>query len=294
MSVPQQSASTPTIAPSQGDGSPYQPLPGVREPEPVEMSFIDHLEELRWALIKGFSGVVIVTIVCAFFSKWIIDVLLLGPSKADFFMYRLFGMDAINLELLNRTITGQFFAHIGTVLAVGVIVGSPIFVFYLWKFIEPGLYPSEKRGLRFSAVFATFFFMLGISFGYLVISPIALQFFANYTISDAILNQFDITRYFSMITMWSFGAGLLFELPVVIYFLTKMGLLTSAWLRQYRRISIVVILVCGAMFTPPDPFSQILVAVPLMLLYEMSVLLAERVERKRERDLAASLAGGTG
>jgi sec-independent protein translocase protein TatC len=275
----------PALPGAQGDGSSFDPLPGTREPEELQMSFLDHLEELRWTLIRGFGGVLLITIVCSFFSKWIIDVLLLGPAKADFFMYRLFGMQAQDLDLLNRTITGQFFAHIGTILAVGLILGSPIFVYSIWKFIEPGLYPNEKQGLRFSAVFATFFFMAGIAFGYLIITPIALQFFANYQISEQILNQFDITRYFSMVMMWSFGAGMLFELPVVIYFLARVGIVSAEFLRKYRRIALVLILVLGAMFSPPDPFSQVLVAIPLVGLYELSIWIALRVAKNNERRL---------
>ncbi|MFQ5570119.1 MAG: twin-arginine translocase subunit TatC, partial [Rhodothermales bacterium] len=197
-----------------------------------DMSFLDHLEELRWTLIKGFGGVLVTTIVAAFFSDWILEELLLGPKKADFFMYRLLGIEATDFALQNRTVTGQFFAHIGTIIAAGLVLGSPVFIFYIWRFIEPGLYPHEKSGLRFSSVFATFFFMLGLSFGYCVITPLALQFFANYQISPEIINEFDITRYFSMVTWWSFGAGLLFELPVVVYFLAKLGLATPDRMRK--------------------------------------------------------------
>src|SRR5690606_7739872 len=110
--------------------------------------------------------------------------------------YRTFGIDAIDVALQNRNITGQFFAYWGTIFAVGLILGSPVIVYQLWKFIEPGLYPGEKKGLRFSAAFATVFFMLGIAFGYLVLTPLALQFFAHFSISDQIVNEFDISKYF--------------------------------------------------------------------------------------------------
>lgn len=268
-----------------------------QEPKPVqsltelgEMPFLDHLEEFRWALIKGFAAIVLVTIGCSFFSTWIIEVLLLGPAKPDFFVYTALGIEADELVLQNRTITGQFFAHLGTIIAVGVVLGSPVFVYFMWKFIEPGLYPSEKQGLRFAAVFATFFFMLGISFGYVVVTPFALQFFANYQIADQIINEFDITKYFSMVTFWAFGAGILFELPVVVYFLSKIGLLTPAMMRKHRKYAVIITLLLGAFFTPPDPISQILVAIPLLMLYQLSIGVSGMVSRKREQELEEALA----
>ncbi len=275
---------------SQGDGAANR-LPGSADAEDdlLEMSFLDHLEELRWSIFKGLGALVTTTILCSFFSKWIIDELLLGPTKPGFFMYRAFGIDAKPLMLLNRTITGQFFAHIGTIVAVGLVVGSPAVIYFFWKFIEPGLYKREKEGMRFAAMFATAFFMLGILFGYLVITPLALQFFASYTISDAVLNQFDITKYFGMVTFWAFGVGVLFELPVLVYFLAKMGIVSAPFLRKSRKYAIILSLVLGALFTPPDPVSQVLVAMPLLGLYELSILIAAHVGRKQELELKKAL-----
>lgn len=255
-----------------------------------EMGFLDHLEDLRWAILKAMGGVLGATIIAVFFRTWIIEEILLGPKKPDFFMYRILGIEATPFQLLNRTVTGQFFADIGTVIAVGLIIGSPIIVYHMWRFIEPGLYPGEKKGLRFSAVFATLFFMLGISFGYCIITPLALQFFAAYSISPEISNEFDITRYFSMITFWSFGVGILFEMPVVIYFLAKLGIATPKGLRKARKYALIGALFLGAMFTPPDPISQILVAAPLLLLYEGSILIAAVVEKRQAKELERALA----
>ncbi len=271
----------------QGDGAAHPA--DLPQAEMAEMSFLDHLEELRWALIKGLGGMVVATIVCSFFSQWIIDVLLLGPKRPEFFMYRLLGIEVHPFVLQNRTVTGQFFAHLGTIIAVGVVIGSPIFVYALWRFIEPGLYPNEKKGLRFAAVFATLFFMLGIAFGYCIITPLALQFFAGYVISPEISNEFDITKYFSMVTFWSFGVGILFEMPVVIYFLAKLGIATPAVLRRMRKYAVIITLTLGAIFTPPDPISQVLVAIPLMLLYELSIHIAAVVERRQKRELEKAL-----
>ena len=270
-----------------GDGASNDVKPP--DEDMAEMGFLDHLEELRKTLFIGIGGILLATIILSFFSTWIIDVLLLGPAQSDFFMYELMGVDATTLQLQNRVLTGQFFVHIGVILSVGIVVGSPIFIYSIWRFIEPGLYKNERKGLRFAAVFATFFFMLGISFGYLIITPMAIQFFSSYQISDMIVNDFDITKYFTMVTFWALGTGILFELPVVIYFLAKIGIATPEALRRSRKYALLGCLIVGAFFTPPDPFSQILVAMPLLLLYEASILVSAYVTRKRDREMKEAL-----
>jgi sec-independent protein translocase protein TatC len=275
---------TPPPAPRQ---APSEAVPAHMQAAAGEMPFLDHLEELRWRILKALGGILVCVVACLFFTDWIIDALLLGPTRADFFMYEALRLSAVDIVLQNRTVTGQFFAFFGTVIAAGVVIGSPIVVYQTWKFIEPGLYPSERKGLRFAAVFATFFFALGISFGYLIIAPIALQFFAQFQISETIVNEFDISKYFSMLITWAFGAGILFELPVVVTILAKVGVLTQAMLKAGRRYAVVVVLIISAFITPPDPWSQVLMAIPLMGLFELSIWLTGVVERQRARELAA-------
>lgn len=265
-----------------GDGVPAQ-LPDATG---AEMGFLDHLEEMRWRIFKALGAVILTSAACLLFADWVIDVLLMGPTRASFFMYDVFKVNATELVLQNRTITGQFFAYFGTVLAVGLILSMPIVLYQIWAFVEPGLYKHEKEGLRFIAAFATFFFVLGVAFGYLILTPLALQFFANFEISDQIINEFDITRYFSMVLMWTFGAGALFELPVVVYFLARIGAVTVAKLRAIRKYALIVILIIAAFFTPPDPLSQFIMAVPLLGLYECSIGITALVERKRRREEA--------
>lgn len=245
------------------------------------MPFLDHLEELRWRIFKGLGGILACVIACLFFTDWILEHILLAPTETSYFMYDVLGLDAKAITLQNRSITGQFFAYWGTVIAVGLVMGSPIVLYQTWKFIEPALYPQEKQGMRFASAFATFFFVLGVSFGYLIITPIALQFFANFEIADQIVNEFDISRYFSMMLMWAFGAGVLFELPVVVTFLARAGIVTTAFLRAGRRYALIIILVLGALFTPPDPLSQLLLAIPLLGLYELAIVLASFVEKRK-------------
>jgi len=272
-----------------GDGMPG-PADLSGESGSGEMPFLDHLEELRWRIMKGIAGVLLGTVVCVIFTQWVVDVLLLGPTQPDFFMYKFFGIELEEFVLQNRTITGQFFAYLGTVIVVGIILGSPVFLYQMWAFIEPGLYESEKSKMRFVSLFATFFFMTGVAFGYLIITPLAMNFFSSFELSATISNEFDITKYFSMITIWSLGAGLLFELPVVIYFLSKMGVVTPELLRSSRKYAVIIILMMAAFLTPPDPVTQVLMAIPLFGLYEMSIWISAKVQKKRAKELEEALA----
>jgi sec-independent protein translocase protein TatC len=250
------------------------------------MPFLDHLEELRWRIFKALGGVALMTGLCLFFAGWVVDTLLLGPTRSDFISYRLLGIDALDLTLQNRTITGQFFAYWGTVLATGLVLGAPFVVWQLWRFVEPGLYRHERASLRFVSVYATLCFFGGVAFGYLVLTPMALQFFSHFTVSDAIINEFDIARYFEMVLTWSAGTGLLFELPVLIFVLARMGIVTPAVLRKGRKYALIVILIIAAVLTPPDPLSQLILALPLLGLYELSIIQASWIERGRRRAAA--------
>ncbi len=256
----------------------------------AEMGFLDHLEELRWRIIKGLLGVLVGAIVCMFFYQWVIDVILLGPVDPNYFMYKFLNLELKPFIIQNRTVPGQFFVAIGTVAVVGLILGAPILIYQLWAFIEPALYPHEKAKMRFTALFATCFFMLGVSFGYFLLTPVALSFFSNLELSELISNEFDVTNYFSMVTLWAFGAGLLFELPVVVYLLSKIGILTPDLLRKSRKYALVVVLVIAAFLTPPDPVTQVLMAIPLSLLYEGSIWISGVANRRREKELAEALA----
>ena len=288
--------------PSPATPSPASPAPpSVRPPASVtnaaaapepeaEMPFLDHLEELRWRIVKALAGVLVCSVICLVFADWIIDGVLLAPTRPDFAPYAWLRIDAVAVVLQNRTVTGQFFAYYGTVLATGIVLASPLAVYQIWKFIEPALYPDEKSGVRFASVFATAFFGAGIAFGYLVLTPIALQFFAKFEIADTIVNEFDISRYFSMVLTWSFGSALLFELPVVVYVFARVGVLTEAVLRSGRRYALIVILVLSAFVTPPDPLSMVILAVPLLGLYEVSIWITRKVEARLAREAAREAA----
>jgi sec-independent protein translocase protein TatC len=255
------------------------------------MSFLDHLEELRWRLVKGLVGVMIGVVVAFIFSDFIVEKVMLGPTRADFFMYDLLRVDAVNFELQSRRLPGQFFTFWGTLFVTGFIIGSPIFIYQIWAFIEPALESSEKKKTFFSTFFITFFFLLGVSFGYMILVPFALQFFAQFQISDIIRNDFDINEYFSSISMWVVACGVIFQIPVVSYSLSRIGILTPELLKKYRRHSIIFALVVSAMLTPPDPISQILIALPLTVLYELSIWISRYAGRKRKRELDKAISG---
>jgi len=259
-----------------------------------EMGFLDHVEELRWRLIRALLAVLVFTII-AFFSKDIIfGVLILGPAKPDFFTYKLFCklgamwdisglcIDHLNFSLQSRNMTGQFMMHITSSFVAGLIVAFPYVCWELWRFIKPGLYPTEKNATSGVVFYVTILFATGVLFGYYVISPLSINFLANYQLDETILNQFDITSYVSTLVFMVLASGLMFQLPMVVWVLTKMGILTPSFMRQYRRHSIVVILLVAAFITPsPDIFSQILVAFPLYLLYEMSIFISAYEMRKK-------------
>lgn len=257
------------------------------------MSFLEHLEELRWRIIKGLIGVMIGVVVAFIFSDFFVEQVMLGPTRGEFFMYDILRVDAVTFELQSRRLPGQFFTFWGTLFVMGFIIGSPVFIYQVWSFIEPALEQKEKKKSFFSAFFITLFFLLGVSFGYLILVPFALQFFAQFQISDIIRNDFDINAYFSSVSMWVVACGIIFQIPVVSYALSKIGLLTPEFLKKYRRHSIVLALVISAFLTPPDPISQILIAVPLTILYEFSIWVSRFAIRKRKRELNEAIAGNS-
>ncbi|MEX0857479.1 MAG: twin-arginine translocase subunit TatC [Balneolaceae bacterium] len=255
------------------------------------MSFLEHLEELRWRLVKGFVAVLIGVCVAFIFSDFFVEDVMLGPTRADFFMYDLLQVEAVNFELQSRRLPGQFFTFWGTLFVMGFVIASPVFIYQMWAFIEPALESSEKKKTYFSTFFITFFFLLGVCFGYMILVPFALQFFAQFQISDIIRNDFDINEYFSSVAMWVIACGIIFQIPVVSYSLSKIGILTPEFLKKYRRHALVMTLVISAMLTPPDPISQILIALPLTVLYELSIWISRFAVRKRKQELDEAITG---
>lgn len=256
-----------------------------------EMAFLDHLEELRWRIIKGLGGIAIGVVIAVIFGDFLVDQVMLGPTRSDFIVYNLLGIEAIDLVLQSRKLPGQFFTYWGTVIVFGGILGSPILFYQMWSFVEPALEKSQKWKTFGHTLFITFFFLLGIAFGYFILVPFALQFFSQFQISGTIHNDFDINEYFSSLTMWVISCGIIFQLPVLSYFLSKFGLLTPDFLRKYRRHAIIFCFILSAFLTPPDPVSQILIAIPLVLLFQLSVWISKFAVKKRDQELEEALGG---
>jgi sec-independent protein translocase protein TatC len=177
--------------------------------------------------------------------------------------------------------TGQFSMQVMASLIIGIILAFPYVFWEIWRFIKPGLRSSELRVSRGAVFWVSLLFLSGIAFGYFILCPITIFFLANYQISEMIVNEFDITSYVSTVVALVFGSGLLFQLPMIIYFLTKIGMLSPSFLRKYRKHAVVVILIIAAIITPPDPLSQTLIFIPLYLLFEISIVLSSRVAKKR-------------
>jgi sec-independent protein translocase protein TatC len=270
----------------------------VAESEEKEMSFIDHLEELRWHLVRSVASVLVFS-VAAFVSKgFIFGVLILGPSKTDFWSYRMLcklsevvGIDALCINELpfiiqSRQLTGQFTMHITSSLVVGLICAFPYAFWEIWRFVAPGLYSHERSLTRGATFFVSFLFMIGVLFGYFIVTPVSVYFLANYQLDPSILNEFDIISYVSTVVTLVLSSGLIFQLPIVMYFLTKAGIVTPEFLITYRKHAIVVIFIVGAVITPPDPFSQMLVSLPIVGLYEVSIYISKRIKRREAREEA--------
>jgi len=263
------------------------------EEEEGGMSFLDHLEALRRHLFRSVSAILIFTVMAFIAKSFVFGIVILGPSKVDFVTYRwlctvsdYFGIPALCIDELpftiqSRQMTGQFSMHVTSSLVVGFIASFPYVFWEVWRFISPGLYDQEKNAARGAVFFVSMLFFLGAAFGYFILSPLSINFLSNYQLDPSILNEFDISSYVSTLTMLVLASAIMFQLPVVVYFLAMSGLVTSKMLKSYRRHSIVVILILAAIITPPDVISQILIAMPILVLYEAGIQIAKRLEKKR-------------
>ncbi len=277
-------------------------MPLDQEPviEEKEMSFLEHLEELRWHVIRSLVAVMVLTIGAFIMAPWIFENLVFAPARPDFPTFRLLCRlaDAIGSETLcikeipfkvqSRFMTGQFTMHVMASFVIGLIVAFPYVAWEIWRFIKPGLKLKERKYSGGAVTAMSFLFFLGVSFGFFIIAPWMVYFLANYRISDMVSNEFDITSYVSTIVILVFGSGVLFQLPIVVYFLTKVGIVTPQFLRKYRKHSFVVILIVAAILTPPDPLSQTLITIPLYLLFEISIMISAGVYRRQMKEEAAA------
>lgn len=259
-----------------------------------EQSFLEHLETFRWHVIRAISGILVLSVVAFLAKGFVFGKLILGPTKLDFISYKMLCQlsEATCIEKLpfiiqSRKPTGQFTMHIAASLVVGFIAAFPYAFWEIWSFIRPALYPTERRAARGATFFVSILFLCGIVFGYFVITPLSVNFLSNYQVDPSISNEFDITSFVSLVTMLTLACGVMFQLPVVAYFLSKAGLIHPTLMRNYRRHSIVTILFFSALLTPPDVISQVLISLPLFALYEFSIFLSAGVWKKRMAEMNA-------
>lgn len=266
---------------------------------PDEMSFLDHLEELRWHLIRSTLAVVIVACV-AFVMKDLVFGIIFGPKSMDFPTYRFFcnianffGIDSdfcsdeLPFTIQSRLMAGQFSAHIWTSIWAGVIIGFPYILWEIWRFISPGLYEKERKYSRGFIFTASLLFFIGVLFGYYVVAPLSINFLGTYQVSDLVNNEIDLASYIGTVRAAVIACGIMFELPIIIFFLTKVGLVTPEILKKYRKIALVIVLILSAIITPPDITSQIVVAIPVLILYQISIYISKMVikrEAKKEKE----------
>jgi sec-independent protein translocase protein TatC len=268
----------------------------TKKPE-GEMSFLDHLEELRWHLIRSTLAIVIIGVLAFVFRDFIFNQIIFAPSYPDFVSYeymcklsQIFGSDKgceteLNFIIQNRTMGGQFSAAIWTAIMSGIILGFPYIIYEFWRFVAPGLHPNERKNSRGFIFVSSFLFFLGVLFGYYIIAPLSINFLATFTVGDQVKNEFDIDSYIGLVRSSALAAGLIFELPIIIYFFTKIGLVTPEFLRKYRKYALVIVLVVAAVITPPDITTQIIVSIPILVLYEASIFISAFVEKQEKRRL---------
>lgn len=262
-----------------------------------EMSFLDHLEELRWLLVRSTIAIIIMACATYFISDWLFNDVLFGPTRPSFFTYRWFCdlshqlgfADSICITELpfiiqNTEMEGQVNNFVWICVLSGFILSVPYILLQVWNFIAPALYEKEKKNARVFIFSSSLLFFMGVVFGYFVVIPMSVNFLATFTVSDMVKNQFTLDSYMGMVKTSILASGLFFELPIIIYFLTKLGLVTPKFLRKYWKYAVVLILIVAAIVTPPDVVSQTIVAIPMLIIYELSILISIIVYRSKNKN----------
>lgn len=258
-----------------------------------EMSFLNHLEELRWVIVRCLIGILIGGVVAIIFSDFIFDTIIFGPKDANFVTYQFFCELAIKFdldksfcatelpfEIQNRTMDGQLSVLIWTSITAGFIISFPWILWQFWRFISPALYDNERKVAKYFITISSLLFFVGVLFGYFVLVPLSINFLTNFQISNIVDNQIDVKSYMGLVKTTSLSTGLVFELPVIIFFLARLGLVDHLFLKEYRKYAYVLILILAAIVTPPDIISQIIVSIPMIILYEGSIFIAKYITKK--------------
>lgn len=259
-----------------------------------EMTFFEHVDELRKYLLRALAGVGVVTILALIFKDIVFKGVIFAPTRLDFWTYqRMCNLShwinnddslcvtQINYTLFSPSVTAQFTQYFMVSFIVGIVVAFPWILFQFWLFIKPALNAKESGYAKSLVSYGSLLFFAGTSFGYFFLTPISLNFMGGFTLMEEIPNQFTVESYIGFVTMLTLATGIIFELPIIIYFLAKIGLVTAAFLKKYRRYAILIIVILAAIITPPDVSSQILMSIPLAILYEVGIVIAKRVEKRK-------------
>lgn len=259
----------------------------------AEMSFLEHLEVLRWHIIRSAAVVFIMAIVCFTFSRYIFNYIIIAPKSPDFITYRILckittfftGDDSlcikeIPITLINIDMAGQFSTDVIISFFSGLILALPYVVWELWRFLKPALHENERKNTRGFVFYVSALFLTGVLFGYYVILPLSVNFLGNYKVSEEVFNQISLGSYISTTVTLCMSSGIVFQLPILVYILSRLGLVTPEFMRKYRKHSVIVVLFISAIITPPDITSQILVSIPIIILYEISIFISASVQKK--------------
>jgi sec-independent protein translocase protein TatC len=264
-----------------------------------EMTFLEHLEVMRWHLLRALTAIIIMALVAFVFKDIVFDKIILTPKEPVFptnrwlcHLSEILGMKRLCINqdpftLQTVKMAEQFSMHIIVSLVAGVVVAFPYIFWEFWRFIVPALYEKEKKTAAGAVFYTSLLFILGVAFGYYIIAPLSVNFLGNYKVSESVISAPTLRSYVQTITSVVLAAGLVFQLPILVYFLSKVGLVTPDFLKRYRRHSIIVIVTLSAIITPPDVFSQVLVALPLMVLYEIGIFISRRIVRQRDEEFAS-------
>lgn len=262
--------------------------PSTNVAEEKEMSFLDHLEELRWHIIKSLIAIIVIAIAVFLAKDFVFNTIIFGPKRSDFVTYEfLCGLSERlclrppDFELITRELGEQFLVHLKVSFWLGLIVAFPYVFYQFWSFIKPGLYENEQKATRGTVVICSLLFLLGIAFGYYVIAPFAVTFLTSYDVGAT--SAPTLQSYVNYMTMFTIPTGIIFELPILVYFLSKIGIITPSFMRTYRKHAVIVMLILASIITPPDPQTMILISLPLIILYEFSILISARVQKQREK-----------
>ncbi|MES3016595.1 MAG: twin-arginine translocase subunit TatC [Bacteroidota bacterium] len=263
----------------------------------AEMSFFDHLDVLRGHLIRASIAIVIFAVAAFSYYSFIFDEIIMGPGRVDFWTYRMmcaavakfslgpeFCVTRLNYEIINTELGGQFTLQLNSSLMIGIILGVPYLLFEIWRFVKPALHENERKSAAGFVFWASLLFIIGLLFGYYIVSPLSVNFLTNFEVSKIINNKITIDSYFSIIATLSIGSAITFELPTVVFILSKLGIMTPQFMRASRRYSTVIILIIAAIVTPtPDLIIMLTVSLPLFLLYEVSIYISAMVMGGKEK-----------